>query len=324
MIFITGANGLVGSFIVRRLLADNASLRCLKRSNSDLSLLSDVKHKIEWVDGDLLDVASLEKYLEGIDTVIHAAAIISFSSRKYESMFKINVEGTANIINAALLKDVRNFLFISSIASLGRSKKNNLIDESVVWEQSDENSYYAQTKYLAELEVWRGAEEGLPVVILNPSIVLGPGNFKKSSARLFAYVFKQGLFYPRGDINYVDARDLADIAVQLLQKNIVNERFIVNGGRTSYKIFFELAAQKFGKRPPIIAAGPWLLKLAWRWASFSSWIKRTEPMLTKETAAASGKSYKYENQKIKNLLNFEFRILTDTISWATTALKKNG
>ena len=242
MIFLTGCNGLIGSFIARKLLAENYKIKALRRPASDMSLISDIYDKIEWVEGDLSDTQLIDKYLEGIDTIIHCAAMISFSSSHKNEMFKSNVEGTANMVNSALKNNIKRFCYISSVAALGRKKGTEVIDETSVWEESSNNTFYALTKYLAELEVWRGIEEGLNAFILSPSIVVGPGNWKTGSSRLFKYIYDQKLFYPKGEMNFIDVRDVSDIACSLLCSDIKGERFILNAGKMPYKDVFFLSS----------------------------------------------------------------------------------
>ncbi len=199
MIFITGSNGLIGSFVIRQFIEQGYAVRALRRVNSDLSLLADITHRIQWVEGDLLDPLLLHQTIQPGDIVIHAAAIVSFSAREYEKMRKVNVEGTANVVNVCLQRGVKKFCFVSSIAALGRENHFHSIDESTKWEDSELNTVYAQSKYLAELEVWRGEAEGLPAVIVNPSVVLGPGDWRRSSTQLFKYAWDEHWFYPAGD-----------------------------------------------------------------------------------------------------------------------------
>jgi dihydroflavonol-4-reductase len=322
MIFITGANGLIGSFIVRELLKKKIRPRCLKRSTSDLFLLEDVSNQVDWVEGNLLDIPGLDLLFQGVDTVIHAAAVVSFNPENYDIMYKTNVEGTANLVNIALNKNIKKFLFVSSIASLGKSKKYNIIDETAQWEEGEGMSFYAKTKYLSELEVWRGTEEGLNAVVINPTIVLGPGDWRKGSTRLFKYAFEEHTFFPRGNINFVDVRDVAQIAIKLIDRDIKNERFILNAGNVSYKEFFEKAAREFSKKPPFLSANGFITAIGWRMATLVAFIKRTQALLTKETAQASKNNYRYENEKVKKLLQYEFRELNSTISWAISEIQK--
>jgi dihydroflavonol-4-reductase len=321
MIFITGSNGLIGSFIVRKLLSHNHTIRALCRKNSDLGLLKDVAHKIEWVEGDITDVRSLEKNLEGIKTVIHAAAIVSFAPSEKNKMFQVNIEGTANVVNAALHNKVDQFVHISSVAALGRRKNLPLVDENIYWENSSYNTNYATSKYFAELEVWRGMEEGLNGFIVNPSVVMGPGNWNEGSTKIFKYLWDESLFYSAGEMNFIDVRDVSDIIYRLMSEEKANrERFLLNASQMPYKEVFYKIADEFGKKRPKFEAGPLLSEFAWRFEALKSMVTGKNPLITKETAKLSRHSFVYDTTKIRKLLNYEFTRPEDTIEWACKEL----
>jgi nucleoside-diphosphate-sugar epimerase len=241
--------------------------------------------------------------------------MISFSSSQKEKMFRSNVEGTANIVNSALKNNVKRFCYISSIAALGRKKKSDNIDETSVWEESSNNTFYAQTKYLAELEVWRGIEEGLNAFIVNPSIVLGPGNWNTGSSRLFKYVFDEKPFYPKGEMNFIDVRDVSDIVCSLLYTETRGERFILNAGKIPYKDAFFLIADRFKKKRPVYQATRFISEIAWRLYKIRSAFTGKEPLLTKETSRTSGQDYTYSADKIMKLQGVKFRNIGETINW---------
>lgn len=321
LIFITGASGLVGSYIARKLIQEGHQVRALKRASTSLKLIADVAAKIEWVEGDLLDTQPLLAHLQGVEVVVHAAAMVSFSSSEQEEMWKVNVEGTANLVNACLLTpSFKKFVHISSIAALGRTKKNTSINEELKWESSDENTYYALTKYQAELEVWRGSEEGLSVIVVNPSIVLGGGDWTNGSTALFKYIHDQKPFYPRGNLNYVDVRDIANAISQLLIQNIHNQRFILNGGNIPYKQFMEIVAAQWKINAPRYEVTPMMAEIAWRWEWLKSVFTGKKALITRETARMSSKNYQYETQKIQQTIGFQFTDLNDTIRYVCQKL----
>jgi nucleoside-diphosphate-sugar epimerase len=323
MILITGCNGLIGSFITRNLLSKKYYIRALKRPSGDLSLIGDVVNKIDWVEGDVTDINILEKSLKGIETVIHCAALVSFSSQDRKKLFKINAEGTANIINASLNRGVKEFIHISSVAALGRKKNLTHINENSVWENSDYNTNYAISKYQAELEAWRGMEEGLNVTVLNPSVVLGPGDWEKGSTKIFQYVWNQGKFYSEKKLNFVDVRDISDVVEQLVaNEKAYGKRFILNGGQISYKDFFDKVANNFNKKAPYIKAKPWLGELAWRLGALKTFFTGKPSLITKETVKLSQQNFSYDNSKICDFLNFHFRTADETINWVCRELRK--
>jgi nucleoside-diphosphate-sugar epimerase len=320
IILITGINGLVGSAMARYLLTEGHQIRGLIRPQSDRSLLNDIQSQIEWYEGDVLDILSLEEALRGCTYVIHTAAVVSFVPRDRPQMYKTNVEGTANVVNVALNAGIQKIAFVSSVAALGRpdNAKTTLenplkIDENQKWEESAHNSHYAKTKYLAEMEVWRGVAEGLPAVVVHPSIILGEGHWHRSSTQLFKYVADGKKYYTEGTVNYVDVQDVAEMTVKLLLSDIKNERFILSAGHTTYKILFEKIAHYMGKQPPTKAVAPWMIAILWRIEALRSWLTGSKPLITKETAHTSQTHFVYDNHKIKTTLGREFRGIDDTL-----------
>ncbi len=315
MIGVTGANGLLGSFIVRKLIDENEKFVAFKRKSSDISLLEDVKNKIEWRNLDLRDPVTMDDALQGVTSVIHNAAIVSFNPRHARKISDINIQGTRNIVNACIANQIKRFVYISSVAALGRMKGQTNIDETNKWIDNSLNSTYAESKYLAELEVFRGQEEGLSTVILNPSVILAPADWTKSSAQLFKYAWYERPFYIEGSLNYVDVRDVATASYALLESPVENERFILNAGTISFKEFFDSLASKFGTKRPAIKLSKNFLKIVAGLEAFRGWISQSEPLITPETARLAGTYFKYENTKIKNSLHFEFQTLDNTLVW---------
>ena len=315
MIGVTGANGLLGSFIVRKLIAEHARFVAFRRKGSDVSLLSDVADRIEWRPLDILDPVAMDDALEGVTSVIHAAAMVSFNPRHESAITRINTEGTRNIVNACLANDIRHLIHISSVGALGRAKGQTAIDEGNKWIENATHTPYASSKYLAELEVFRGQEEGLRTLILNPSVILAPADWEKSSARLFKFVWDEPLFYIDGSLNYVDVRDVATAAWLALNSGTENERLIVSAGAVSFKDFFDAVARRFAKRPPMIKLNRNLIKIAAGFEAFSAKIRRSEPRITPDTARLAGTFFQYQNAKIKRKLGLEFHSFEETLDW---------
>jgi len=315
MIAVTGANGLLGSFIIRKLIDLRLPFVALKRTGSDTSLLADVADAITWREADVLDVIALEEALEGVTVVIHTAAIVSFNPRRAMEVMEHNVEGTRHVVDACLRRQIPRLVHISSIAALGRQKKQNIIDEHARWEESPLNSVYGESKYRSELEVFRGQEEGLSTVIVNPSVILAPADWQRSSAQLFKYIWDEKPFYTDGFINCVDVRDVADIVCRLMSSPISGERFIVNAGRMTFYDFFQAIASRFQKKAPSIKLGKTFLQIASRVETLRCRITGQEPLLTRETARLSGTDFQYPNTKIKKALSFEFQPIEATLDW---------
>ncbi|WP_221390455.1 SDR family NAD(P)-dependent oxidoreductase [Dyadobacter sp. NIV53] len=326
-ILITGATGLVGSKVARRFLSENHNVFALYRSGSDRSLLQDVEDSIQWVEGDILDISSLETAMKDIDFVVHTAAVVSFVPRDRKTMYTVNIEGTANIVNACLKYKVGKLCHVSSIAALGRPDARKLIpgqdvvlDETQRWEDSPENSEYAKTKYLAELEIWRGIAEGLNAVIVNPTLILGEGDWSKSSTQIFRYVFQEKPFYTEGIANYVDVNDVAEIIYQLLFSDISAERFLLNAGSISYQNLFNTIADSMHKRRPGFRVGAGLASVIWRIEAVRTWLMGTKPLITRETAQSGARKIRYNNEKIKNALKFKFQPIDKTIARVSESL----
>ncbi len=312
---VTGANGLLGSFIIRKLIDEQVPFVAYKRVDSDTSLLDDVKDRITWRDLDVLDPVMMDEALDGVSAVIHTAAMVSFNPGRAAAVSAANAEGTRNLVNASLACGVKRMVHISSVGALGRMKGQTLIDEDNKWVEDAQHTTYATSKYLAELEVFRGQEEGLSTVVLNPSVILAPADWTKSSAQLFKYVWDERLFYIDGSLNYVDARDVAAAAIALLKSGMENERFIVNAGAVSFKDFFDGVARRFGKKPPMVKVSKNLLKIVSNIESVRARIRRSEPLITPETARLAGTYFQYQNIKLKKAFPFEYHPLDETLDW---------
>lgn len=316
MILITGANGLLGSFLCNHLLEHNEKVVGLVREGADLSLLNINHPNFRLFTGDVLDISSLISLFDTypITKVIHAAAIVSFSSSDRDKMEKVNVEGTKNILNICLSRNVTRFVFISSVAALGRTSTGK-VNEETLWVTSPYNSFYGITKRAAELEVFRAQVEGLSTVIINPSLILAAADGIRSSSRFFSYLKKEPLFYPTGNLNYVDIRDVAEITKKLLESDVQNERFIISAASISYKEFFETAAMIAGLKPPTVPVKKYLGLLALAGESILSKLLYRKPMLTSETLRTSKSTVAFDNKKILTFLDYNFISLSDTIDW---------
>ncbi|MGB0931793.1 MAG: NAD-dependent epimerase/dehydratase family protein [Chitinophagales bacterium] len=315
MILVTGGTGLVGSHLLRTLIKQepNEPIRAIKRKSSKMDLVEDIAHQINWLDVDLLAVADLRKAMKEVSKIYHCAAVIAFDSAQFEWMHRVNMEGTANVVNLALEEGVEKMVHVSSIAAIGRSERNNQVSEATKWEDSSYNSQYAISKYRAEMEAWRGIAEGLNIVIVNPSVILGEGRWDEGSSQLIAKAAKGMSFYPDGGTGFVDVKDVVNVMVELMESNITNERFILNGVNITYRDFLTQAALVFHKSPPRFKVPSWLASLSWRLAKPLSWISRKPPLITKETAQLMQLQYFYDNSKIQKMAGFEFRPLKDTL-----------
>ena len=314
MILITGATGLVGSHLLLELLRNGKQVRALKRSGSSVSAVDKLfahynfppPDKSVWVEGDVTDYFSLLDAMEGVEQVYHCAAVVSFSAADECNLTKVNVEGTANVVNAAMEKGVKKVCHVSSVAALGRADNDKIMTEETVWKISDNNSAYAVSKYGAEREVWRSSEEGLDVVIVNPCIIIGPGDLTKSSGRMIQSVRKGLKFYPGGANSFIDVRDVAKLMLALMESEIKNERFILAAENLDYKKVFDLIAAALNKPAPTIRASALMSALAWRAAWFAGLLSNSSPFITRETAMTGQQRNVYSNKKVKEKLNWNF------------------
>jgi dihydroflavonol-4-reductase len=315
MIAITGANGLLGNFILKKFISEKSSVIGLKRTNSDISRLDNLSQEVEWRDADITNSLALMDALKNIDTVIHTAAVVSFDPRAKERIFQTNVIGTQNVVNTCLALGISRLIFISSVAALGRKKGMAEINEENKWVDSDLNSDYAKSKYLAELEIYRGKEEGLSVSIVNPSVILSTANPNKSSAQIFKYVNDERLFFSDGHLNYVDARDVTDVVYKIYESKINGEKFIANAGSIDLKRLITKIAVRLEKKQPSIKIHPNLLMTAAWLEEMRCKLTGTEALISRQSVKMSEEKFIYNNEKSINRLNIVYRPLDETLDW---------
>lgn len=308
MVAVTGASGLIGRHLVEKLVAEHIEVVALVRNPMDTFSEPVIVKR-----ADILDPISMEIALEGVSHVIHAAGFVSFNPRKRKDINLVNVEGTRHLVNLCLRMGIGNFIHISSVAALGR-KEGESITENHLW-TGLHSSDYARSKHLAELEVYRGAEEGLTVGLINPSVVLAASQLHRSSATLFDYVWKENRFYTDGILNYVDVRDVADAAYQLLKQPFPGQKFILSGGSIPYRDFFKHVASRWNKRAPSVKI-PLSMVSAFGWTEeIRSFLLHREPIVTRQSAAMTARSFSYDNSKARGTLNIPFRPIEETIAW---------
>jgi dihydroflavonol-4-reductase len=337
MVFVTGGTGLIGAHLLYELTSSGKKVSALRRETSNIqkvkkifSYYSENHHElfrqIEWVEGDVLDYEGLEELLKGVKEVYHCAAIVSFDPKDIRNMMRNNIKGTANMINASLENNVKKFCHISSVSALGNATDNYMADEETKWTSSKKVTYYSKSKFFSETEVWRGIEEGLNAVIVNPSIVLGPGNWNTGSSKLFKTIRDGMKFYTSGVTGFVDVRDVVHAMILLMDdKNFYkcrNQKFLLNSENISYKDIFSQIAVNLGKQKPAIRVSRFLLGIAWRFAAFHGWITGNSPGITRETAAASNIVKKFDGSKIKRYLDFQYTPVHESINHTTSILKQ--
>jgi nucleoside-diphosphate-sugar epimerase len=318
MVLVTGGTGFLGSYIIKQLVEKGYAVRAIRRSSKlPFWISKEILDAVEWIDGDVLDVVALQDAMEGVDTVIHAAAVVSFARKDRKDMYQVNVEGTANVVNMALEKNVRRLIHISSVAALGRTTNGGHVNEEKKWEESKANTHYGKSKFKAELQVWRGINEGLEAVILNPSTILGYGDWHSSSCAIFKNVYKEFKWYSPGINGFVDVEDVAKAAIILMESNISEQRFIISGDSWPFRKLQDIIADGFGKKRPGKPTTPFLMAVAWRMEKVKSLFTGKKPLLTKESVRVAQSQTWFENDKIlKALPDFSFTPLEETIKKA--------
>jgi nucleoside-diphosphate-sugar epimerase len=319
MVLVTGGTGFLGSYIIKELVEKNYPVRAIRRRTSKFPFYipAEIFKKCEWVEGDILDIVSIEEAMEGVDTVIHSAAMISFHKGDRKQMYQVNIQGTANVVNVALEKNISRFVHVSSVAALGRSKMGGHVNEEKEWQGNNTNTHYAISKYRSEMEVWRAIGEGLNAVIINPSTVLGYGDWNTSSCRIFKTIYDEFSWYTTGSNGFVDIEDVAKATVLLMESNISEHRFIASAENWSFQQLFNTIADGFGKKHPHRKATPFLGSIAWRMERIKSLFADSKPLLTKESARVAHSNTFFGNAKLlKAFPEFSFTPLQESIQKA--------
>lgn len=327
MIFVTGGTGLIGSFLLEALRARGLAVRALHRGAVPTNAASGV----EWLAGDLLDTGLLRAALTpDVTHVFHCAGLVSYAPQDEALLQQINVEGTAAVVDACLERlDIR-LAHVSSVAALGgpaagsvlAANGQSTVTEAATWDLGAAHPAYATSKYLGELEVWRGVAEGLSAVIVNPSVVLGPGDWQRSSTRLLRYAHQEHRFYTRGLINFVDVRDVVAqlLALALDQPRLSGERYILSAEALPLANFLKQAAVAMQRRPPSVAVPDWAAEIIWRLEHARAVLTGARPLITKDTARAGRRPVVYAHAKVQSATGLTFRPLADTLAWCAAGL----
>lgn len=329
MILVTGGTGLVGAHLLYELTNSGLSVKALKRSQSSTDWtrktfsyytyrVDELFGRIEWVEGDMLDYLSLEEALKGVTEIFHCAALVSFHGDDHDVILNNNVKGTGNLIDAAIFNGVKRFCHVSSIAALGKTQDGSDINEETYWTPSKRKSGYSLSKFFSEMEVWRGIEEGLDAVIVNPSIIMGPGNWDIGSPKLFQSIWKGLNYYTKGITGFVDVRDVVKAMVLLMDdsrfEQVKNQRFILNAGNLSYQDFFNKIADNLNRPRPRSFASDVKLQIAWRMARAASFFTGKRPIITRDAVSGTNQKNQYSGEKIKRTIGFEYRSLDLSIA----------
>lgn len=318
MILITGASGFLGSYITKLMVEKGYAVKATYRANKlPFYIPSEISKNVIWVKGNVLDADSLQSAMQGVDTIIHAAGIVSYLKKDRKEMYDVNINGTRNIVTIALEKNIKKFVHISSIAAIGTSSNGSCLNEESKWVESKFNTHYAITKLRSEQEVWQALNKGLNGVIINPSTILGFGDWNNSSCEIFKNVYEEFKWYSGGVSGFVDVEDVAYAVLLLMELNISRERFIISNENWSFKKLMNTIADGFGKKHPDYKATLYLLSIVWRLEKLKSFFNKKEPLLTKEIATVAQSITCFKNDKILSALpQFSFSPLEKTIESA--------
>lgn len=324
MILVTGGTGMVGAHLLYKLLNNKQKIRAIYRNEKKFETVKhifsyysdDVEalfNTIEWFKADLNDIPSLNEAFIGITHVYHCAAFVSFEPDKFYLLTKTNIEGTANIVNLCLSNKIIKLCYVSSIAAIGSSKKNEAITEETDWNVEKDNSVYAITKYGAEMEVWRGTQEGLDAVVVNPGIILGAGIWKYGSGNLFTKIYNGMPFYTKGVTGYIYVDDVVDCMLLLMQSNIKNERYILITENLSFETFIKEVATALKVKAPKKEAKLWQLNLFWKLDWLRHKLTGKRRLMSKHNAKSAVTKDFYSIDKIKKVVSFEFTPINKSI-----------
>jgi len=324
MILVTGGTGLVGAHLLLHLAENEHALRALYRQQASIqktkSLFALYKKeglfsRIEWIQADIIDVPSLELAFKNVTFVYHCAALISYDPDDENDLRKINIEGTANIVNFCLAYQIQKLCHVSSIAALGDlTAQEAEITEESEWNPEVLHSDYAISKYGAEMEIWRGKQEGLNVVLVNPGVILGPGFWEQGSGVFFSTIKKGVPFYTQGISAYVGVWDVVNVMVLLMQSSITGERYTLISENVSFEKIITQIAKKLDARPPKGEAKPWFLALMWRIDWLLSMLFCTPRRLSKYSAQALCSTTLISNDKIQGTLDYTFQSIEEVIA----------
>ena len=326
MILVTGGTGLVGAHLLWQLLQEHDSITATHRKGSNLKRVekifnyyaangSTLFQKIKWIEADLCDIPKLEQAFEQIDYVYHAAALISFDPKHYNNLVKTNAEGTANVVNLCIEKRVKKLCYVSTIGTIGKSVNATVATEENEWNDQHIN-VYARSKYRAEMEVWRGSQEGLAVVMVNPGIIIGPGFWEAGTGALFTTAHKGYRWYPPGGTGFVTVHDVVRMMIDLMVSPIKNERFIAVAKNLSFKEILTQLTAAMGKPQPKKQLKYWQLEIGrladFLWCTLSGNSRK----ITKNSIHSMKHRDAYSSAKIEQSINFKFEPLAETIAFS--------
>ena len=320
VILVTGATGLVGGHLINELHRHGKKVKALYHATPPKKNLDGVK----WIKGDILDMTSLEEAMQNADKVYHCAALVAYQANQKRLLHHINIEGTANVVNACLNARVKKLLHVSSVSAIGRSHSNDtLVNETMEWSEKTNQSEYGKSKHFAEMEIWRGIGEGLESVIVSPSIILGTADWHKGSSAIFKNVYHEFPWYTEGVMGFADVHDVVSAMILLMESDVHAQRFILSADNLTFKEVFIEIAKSFGKNPPYRKVTPFIAKAVWRLEALKSIFTGVQPLVTKETARAALAKVSFDNSKfLQYFPGFRYTHIKESIERICFELKE--
>ncbi len=311
-ILITGGTGFIGSNLAAALSQQGYAVRILRRSSSNLFNVASlsVEHRI----GDVRDVESLRSAMRGCDTVFHTAAMVSFWKPVRPLQYEINIGGTKNVVEACLKENIRRLVHTSSIAAIGHPENGMLADESTPFNWQDADSGYKNSKHMAEMEIANGVEHGLDAVMVNPGVVIGPGDIRFNGGKIIRSVKNhQALFYIDGGMNIVFVADVVAGHIGAALKGKTGERYILGGENLTHKQAFQITAEVVGGIVPRIRMPISFLKLVGKFFDLAGKVMNKEPFVTSELFSGAGHCNWYSSEKAQRELGYVITPFRDAV-----------
>lgn len=324
MILVTGGTGFVGAHLLYQLLLKKYKVRAIYRTKNGLEKVKEVFSyytssvdplfsKIEWVQADITSVPDMIPAVKNVTKIYHCAALISFDPGDYREMRKVNIYGTAILVNIAIAAKVKKICFVSSIAAVGERTNGAEMTEQNEWDKNANNHGYAITKHGAEMEIWRASQEGVDVIVVNPGVIIGPGFWERGTGKMFSQIHKGFRFYTEGITGFIGVNDVAKAMILLMESLVINEQFILVADNRSFKEIFFSIADSLHKKRPTINIKPWQMAIFWRADALRAFLTRKKPLITKHSAVSAHKKTKYSSEKVIKVTGMDFENIETVI-----------
>jgi dihydroflavonol-4-reductase len=319
MILVTGATGHIGNVLVRKLLEQGEKVRALILRGEDTTPIQDLT--VEKVEGDVLDPESLESAMRGVDTVYHLAGIISIMPGRNPFVWRVNVEGTRNVLATAQRAHVKRLVYTSSIHAIKRAPNGVTMDESLGFDQNNPYGEYDRSKAAASLEVQKAAASGLEAVIVCPTGVIGPYDFRGSEMGEVIRSASEArpMFYVEGAYDFVDVRDVVDGMIAAKKHGRRGESYILSGHKLSVRYMLETVREVSGKTFSSIKIPFSLAEFAARFTPWYYQKTKAKPRFTPYSLEVLQSNSNISSRKARTELGYKprpvYESIADTVRW---------